>query len=125
MPTTLTLAVMASLLLPVQAVKQPPTAPPHKLNAVLCKTEAQAVALAKSVAAGKTQTIAVNLVNKVAGAEVCGRYIGYAAVEVEKTANDRGDLFMLAGLRFTEDAALAWTASWIAPFEGAQLERRT
>lgn len=124
MPATLTLAVMASLLLPVQAVKQPPTAPPHKLNAVLCKTEAQAVALAKSVANGNPETIAVNLVNKVAGAEVCGRYIGYAAVEVEKTANDRGDLFMLAGLRFIEDAALAWTASWVAPFEGAQLERR-
>lgn len=124
MPATLTLAVMASLLLPVQAVKQPPTAPPLKLNAVLCKTEAQAVALAKSVANGNTETIAVNLVNKVAGAEVCGRYIGYAAVEVEKTANDRGDLFMLAGLRFIEDAALAWTASWVAPFEGAQLERR-
>ncbi len=34
MPTTLTLAVMASLLLPVQvqAVKQPPTAPPDSLN---------------------------------------------------------------------------------------------
>ena len=32
MPTTLTLAAMASLLLPVQAVKQPPTAPPHKFK---------------------------------------------------------------------------------------------
>lgn len=123
MPTTLTLSVKASLLLPVQAVKQPPTAPPHKLNAVLCKTEAQAVALAQNMASGKTETIAVNLVNKVAEAEVCGRYIGYAAVEVEKTANHRGRLFMLAGLRFAEDGALAWTASWIAPFEGAHLER--
>jgi len=44
MPTTLTLAVMASLRLPVQAVKQPPTAPPQKLNAVLCQSEAQAIA---------------------------------------------------------------------------------
>ena len=123
MPTTLTLAVMASLFLPVQAVKQPPTAPPHKFNAVLCKTEAQAVALAKSRADGRTETIAVNLVNKAAGAEVCGRYIGYAAVEVEKTANHRGGLFMLAGLRFAEDGALAWTASWVTPFDGASLER--
>ena len=32
MPTTLTLAVMASLRLPVEAVKQPPTAPPDRLN---------------------------------------------------------------------------------------------
>jgi hypothetical protein len=123
MPTTLTLAVMASLLLPVQAVKQPPTAPPHKLNAVLCQSEAQAIALADTMSAGKTETIAVNIVNKSAGAEVCGRYIGYAAVEVEKTENHRGGLFMLAGLRFAEDGALGWTAGWVAPFEGANLER--
>ncbi len=32
MPTTLTLAVMARLRLPVEAVKQPPTAPPDSLN---------------------------------------------------------------------------------------------
>jgi hypothetical protein len=104
-------------------VKQPPTAPPQKLNAVLCKSEAQAIALATSMASGKTEPIAVNLVNKAAGAEVCGRYIGYAAVEVEKTTNHRGSLVMLAGLRFVEDTALAWTASWVAPFEGANLER--
>jgi len=123
MPTTLTLAVMASLLLPVQAVKQPPTAPPQKLNAVLCQSEAQAIALAQSMASGRTETIAVNLVNKAVGAEVCGRYVGYAAVEVEKTKNHHGSLFMLAGLRFAEDNAFAWTASWVTPFEGANLER--
>ena len=56
-------------------------------------------------------------------AEVCGRYIGYAVVEIEKTANHRGSLFMLAGLRFAEDGKLAWTASWVTPFNGAKLER--
>ena len=55
MPTTLTLAVMASLFVPVQAVRQPPTAPPQKLNAVLCKSEVQAIALARSMASGKTE----------------------------------------------------------------------
>lgn len=34
MPTTLSLAVLASLLLPVQAVKQPPTAPPANCKAL-------------------------------------------------------------------------------------------
>jgi hypothetical protein len=62
MLTKLTLAVTASLLLSAQAsaqeTKQPPTAPPQKLNAILCK-----------------------------------------------------------------DQALAWSTSWIAPFNGAQLER--
>ena len=61
MLTTLTLAVTASLLLSAQAsaqeTKQPPTAPPRKLNAI-CK-----------------------------------------------------------------DQALAWSASWVAPLSGAQLER--
>ena len=123
MLTDLTLAVMASLLLPVQAVKQPPTAPPQKLNAILCKTEAQAIALASSMANGESEPMAVDRVNKAVGAEVCGRFIGYASVEVEKTENHRGSLFMLAGLRFSEDNALAWTASWVAPFQGATLQR--
>ena len=34
-----------------------------------------------------------------------------------------GTLFMLAGLRFAEDGKLAWTASWVSPFNGALLER--
>lgn len=127
MPTKLTLALTVSLLLaaqaPAQEKRQPPTAPPQKLNTVLCKTEAQAIALAAELSGGKTEPIAINQVHERAAAEVCGRYIGYAVVEVEKTTNHRGALFMLAGLRFVEDGTLAWTASWVAPFQGALLER--
>lgn len=125
----LTLAAISSLLLAAQATaqekRQPPTAPPQKLNATLCKTEAQAIALAAGMANGATEPIAVNRVNKAAGAEVCGRYIGYASVEIEKTENHKGGLFMLAGLRFAEDGALGWTAGWVAPFSGASLARGT
>jgi hypothetical protein len=32
---------------------------------------------------------------------------------------------MLAGFRLTEDGALAWTADWLAPFDGSSLSRRT
>ncbi len=123
MLTNLTLAMMAGLLLPAQAIKQPPTAPPQKLNAILCSTEAQAISYASSMAAGKTEPMAIDYVNKAAGAQVCGRYIGYASVEIEKTENRGGGLFMLAGLRFAEDGKLAWTASWVAPFNGANLAR--
>jgi len=63
MPTTLTLAIKASLFLPVQAVKQPPTAPPQSMRSTL------------------------------------------------------------ASLRLVRDAALARTASWVVPFEGATLAR--
>jgi hypothetical protein len=121
----LSLALIVSLMLSARAVGQPPRATPQKLNAILCETEDQAIAIATSMAAGKTEPIAVNLVNKAAGSEVCGRYIGYAVVEIEKTENHKGGLFMLAGLRFSEDGALAWTASWVAPFNGATLSRGT
>jgi len=114
---------MASLVLPAVALAQGPAMSPQKLNAVLCKTEAQAIAFASSMAGGETEPMAVNAVNKASGSEVCGRYIGYAVVEIEKTANHRGSLFMLAGLRFAEDVKLAWTASWVTPFNGARLER--
>jgi len=124
MLTKLTLAAKAGLLLQVEAVKQPPTAPPQKLNAILCQTEAQAIALAAAKSAGKTEPIAISFVNKSAG-EVCGRYIGHAVIESEKTTSHKGTLFMLAGLRFVEDGKLAWTASWVAPFQGANLERGT
>ena len=123
MLANLSLAVMATLVIQAEAIKQPPTAPPQKLNVVLCQTEAQATALAANISAGNTETIATNNVNRAAGAEVCGRYIGYAVVETEKTANHRGSLFMLAALRFAEDGKLAWTASWVTPFNGARLER--
>jgi hypothetical protein len=123
MPTTLTLARDGEPDSSGPGRETAADGTPQKLNAVLCKSEVQAIALARSMASGKTEPIAINAVNKAAGAEVCGRYIGYAAVEVEKTTNDHGGLFMLAGLRFAENAALAWTASWFAPFEGANLER--
>ena len=69
--------------------------------------------------------MAIYSINKAAGAEVCGRYQGYAVVEVQKTTNYQGGLYMLAGFRFKEDGALAWTASWVTPFQGTALERGT
>jgi hypothetical protein len=124
MSTKLTLALVASLLLlPAYALGQARAETPQKLNAILCQTTAQAMAFASSMAGGKTEPMAIDVVNKSAGAEVCGRYIGYAVVEIEKTENYQGRLFMLAGLRFAEDGRLAWSASWVAPFDGARLER--
>ena len=125
MPTKILLAALACLLLSAQAMGQAPKAAPQKLNAILCQTEDQAIAIASSMASGKTEPIAINDVNKAARSEVCGRYIGYAVVEIEKTENHNGGLFMLAGLRFVEDGALAWTASWVTPFNGASLSRGT
>jgi hypothetical protein len=106
-------------------VAQPPKAASRELNAILCTTEDQAISVATSMAAGKTEPIAINDVNKTARAEVCRHYIGYAVVEIEKTENHQGSLFMLAGFRLTEGGALAWTADWLAPFDGSSLSRGT
>ena len=124
MPTKLTFAALASVLLVSQVAAQSSMGP-RKINAVLCETETQAIAFASGKAAGQTEPIAIDRVNKAFGSEVCGRYIGHAVVEVEKTANDHGTLFMLAGLRFAEDGRIGWTASWVSPFSGAGLERGT
>ena len=95
------------------------------MNVILCTTEAQAIAFTSSMAAGQPEPMAIDRVNKASGGEVCGRYIGYAVVEVEKTTNYQGGLFMLAGFRFAEDGKFAWTASWVTPFSGAKLEPGT
>ncbi|MGH6866040.1 MAG: hypothetical protein ACREDO_07725 [Methyloceanibacter sp.] len=125
MPMKLTLAAITSLLLTVPTVAQVPAATPHKLYAILCNTEDQAIDFASNMAAGNTEPIAIDLVNNTAGAEVCGRFIGHATVEIEKTENRNGGLYMLAGLRFVEDGRLGWTASWVAPFDATGLVRGT
>lgn len=121
---TFVLAAIASLLFASPAGAES-SATPQKLNAILCETEDQAMALASSMAAGETEPMAINAVNKTAGEEVCGRYIGYAVLEIEKTENRNGALFMLAGLRFPKDDRLAWTASWVTPFNSLGLARGT
>jgi long-subunit acyl-CoA synthetase (AMP-forming) len=60
MPTKLILAALACLMLSAQAFGQAPKVTPRKLNAILCQTEAQAIAVATNMAAGKTEPIAVN-----------------------------------------------------------------
>ena len=89
------MALTASLLLSAASAeerRQPPTAPPQKFNAILCKTKSQAIAFASSLASGKTEPMAIDRVNKAAGSEVCGRYMGTAVVEVQTTANHQGGL---------------------------------
>jgi hypothetical protein len=123
MLTRFSLAAMACLMLSAQAAGQPSKAVPQELNAILCKTEDQAITIATSLAAGKTEPIAIDEVNKAARAQVCRHYIGYGVVEVEKTENHKGSLFVLAGFRLVEDGDLVWTADWVAPFDGSSLSR--
>ena len=59
MSIKLTFAILASLVLPAAAMAQGQVEP-QKLNAVLCKTESQAIAFASSMAGGQTEPMAVN-----------------------------------------------------------------
>lgn len=118
------LSAMACVLLAVPAAAGTHDVP-QKVSATLCDTEEQAISLASQLSAGQSEPFAINAVNKATGAEVCGRFVGYAVKEIEKTQNRGGTLFMLAGLRFSEDDRLAWTASWIVPFDSSDLERGT
>ncbi len=125
MLTKLILAAVSGFLCVGHALAEVPAKPAQKVNVTLCDTEEQAMALAVGLAAGKTEPIAVDQVNKAAGAQVCGRYMGYAVVEIEKTENRNGALFMLAGMRFAKDGRFAWTASWVSPFNSTGLARGT
>jgi len=96
---------------------------PQHVNAILCETEVEAISLAIKEAAAQSEIMAMEAVNKAAGKQVCGRYVGSAVPEEQKTENYKGGLYEVASLRFVEDSRLAWTASWITPFNGGSLQR--
>jgi hypothetical protein len=67
------------------------------------------------------------MLTKLTPALTAGPLLSAQATAQEKKPAPPQKLYaiMLAGLRFVEDGRLAWTASWIAPFEGASLARGT
>ena len=77
------LAAMAGLLLTLPAAAGSNGAP-QKVNATLCDTEEQAISLASELSVGRTEPMAINVVNKAAGAEVCGRFVGIAVVRSKR-----------------------------------------
>ena len=111
----LSLAAIAACLLSAQAVGQPPKATSQKLNAILCKTEDQAIAIAQSMAAGTTEPIAIDDVNKAARAEVCGHISALPLWRSRRQRTTKANLFMLAGFRFVR------AEHWSGPRAGSRL----
>jgi hypothetical protein len=93
-------------------------ATPYAVNDYFCESADYAVAFAAAVAANADEEFAKDIVGKTAKREVCGRYIGMAAVDQEKTVIAGGIVYRLTELRFREDQKIAWRAERIFAVRG-------
>ncbi len=86
---------------------------PYAVDRYLCESEEYAVDFASAVANDAEEEFAKNIVGKIARREVCGRYVGVAFIQEQKTVVSDGFLYKLTALRFREDGKLAWVAERI------------
>ena len=83
---------------------------PYPVNGYLCESAEYAMAFATAIAANADEEFAKNVVGKIARREVCGRYIGVAAIQEQKTVIEKGFVYRLTALQFREDKRVAWLA---------------
>jgi len=86
---------------------------PYPVNGYLCESAEYAMAFATAIAANADEEFAKNVVGKIAKREVCGRYIGVASIQQQKTVIERGFVYRLTALQFREDKKIAWLAERI------------
>ncbi|MGO9133480.1 MAG: hypothetical protein ACLP8A_05445 [Methylovirgula sp.] len=82
----------------------------YPVNAYLCESAEYAMAFASAIAADNDEEIAKDVVGKIAKREVCGRYIGEAFIQQQKTVVEKGIIYRLIALQFREDKRVAWLA---------------
>ena len=83
---------------------------PYPVNGYLCESAEYAMAFASAIAANADEEFAKNVVGKIARREVCGRYIGVASIQEQKTVIEKGYVYRLTALQFREDNKVAWLA---------------
>jgi len=83
---------------------------PYPVNGYLCESAEYAMAFATAVAANASEEFAKNVVGRIAKREVCGRYIGIAFIQQQKTVVEKGVVYRLTALQFREDKKIAWLA---------------
>ena len=86
---------------------------PYPVNGYLCESAEYAMAFASVIAANADEEFAKNVVGKIARREVCGRYIGVASIQEQKTVIEKGYVYRLTALQFREDKKVAWLAERI------------
>jgi len=91
---------------------------PYAVDRYLCETPEYAVDFADAVANNAEEDFAKDIVGKIAKREVCGRYVGTAFIQEQKTMISEGFVYKLTALRFREDGKLAWVAERIFAVEG-------
>ena len=113
-------AALAAFALPAVLASSAEHVPQNGLYAVdryLCESEEYAVDFASAVANNEEEELAKDIVGKIAQREVCGRYVGVAFIEKQKTIVSDGFLYKLTALRFREDGKLAWVAERVFAVE--------
>jgi hypothetical protein len=86
------------------------TSPPFHINAYLCDTPQYAIELASTESRGTEEEVANDIVGRAHKKEVCGKFIGFASVQEQKTILKDGITYKVTALQFKEDDRIAWTA---------------
>jgi len=103
------LVASAAMTFPV-AARQARDTDSFAVNAYLCETADYAMDFATAVANDAEEEYAKDIVGRIAKREVCGRYIGVAAIQEQKVVINSGIMYRLTAFRFHEDGRLAWIA---------------
>ncbi len=90
----------------------------YPVNGYLCESAEYAMDFAAAVAGNAEEEYAKDIVGKIAKREVCGRYVGVAFVQEQKTVVNDGIIYRLTALRFREDQKVAWLAERVFAVDG-------
>jgi len=97
---------------------------PYPVNGYLCESAQYAMVFATAIAANANEEFAKNVVGKIAKREVCGRYIGIAFIQQQKTVIEKGFVYRLTALEFPEDNKVAWLAERVFDVQDHTLLQR-
>jgi hypothetical protein len=111
------LVVTSALMTFPVAAQQERGADSFTVNAYLCETADYAMDFAAAIANDSEEEYAKDVVGRIAQREVCGRYMGVAAIEEQKVVVSGGIMYRLTALRFREDHKLAWVAERVFAVE--------
>ncbi len=99
------------------AAQQERDADSFPVNAYLCETADYAMDFAAAVANDAEEEYAKDIVGRIARREVCGRYMGVAAIQEQKVVVSGGIMYRVTAVRFREDHKLAWFAERVFAVE--------
>jgi hypothetical protein len=103
-------AVATIALIPFAAAAAPLETKPINIDVMVCDTPDHAVAYALAIDNGAVDDEAKDVVGRAAGAEVCGKFMGLATVDEEKTVREKGVTYKITAFKFTGVGKMRWSA---------------